>query len=59
MTFVDGSQLTVEVDEVTVDLVHRDAAGDLTLGITLSPVEAHSLSRALAAAAFAAEHPRR
>ncbi|CAM3033798.1 hypothetical protein GCM10009763_19240 [Dermacoccus profundi] len=59
LTFVDGSQLTVEVDEVTVDLVHRDSTGDLKIGITLSPVEAHSLSQALAAAAFAAEHPHR
>ena len=58
MTFVDGSQLAVEVDEATVDLVYRDAMGDLKLGIMLSPVEAHSLSQALAAAAFAAERPR-
>lgn len=58
LRFVDGSQLTVEVDEVTVDLVYRDAMGDLKLGIMLSPVEAHSLSQDLAAAAFAAERPR-
>ena len=58
ITFVDGSQLAVEVDEVTVGLVYRDAMGDLKLGIMLSPVEAHSLSQALAAAAFAAERPR-
>lgn len=52
LTLHDGSTLTVEVDEVTVDLVRRDPAGNVISGTMLAPDEAHRLGQALIANAF-------
>lgn len=54
LELVDGSTLSVEVDG-TVDLVHRDPAGAIALGIMLTPVEARRLGEALIAVAGRAE----
>lgn len=56
---IDGSTLGVEVDGVTVDLVHRDSNGTMTFGFMLTPTEAHRLGEALLGAAFSASSPER
>lgn len=55
LEFVDGSTLGVEVDSTTVDLVHRDSAGEIALGIMLTPPEARRLGETLITAASRAE----
>ena len=52
LTLHDGSTLAVEVEEVTVDLVRRDPAGNVISGIMLAPDEAHRLGQALIANVF-------
>lgn len=53
----DGSTLGVEVDDVTVDLVHRHPSGDVALGLMLTPQEARRLGWALIAGAATTEAP--
>lgn len=48
---LDRSTLSIDVDEVTVDLVHRDPRGELSLGIMLTPSEAETLAFRLSQAA--------
>lgn len=55
LELLDGFTLGVEVDDVTVDLVHRDPTDEVTLGIMLTPHEARRLGEALIAAASTVE----
>lgn len=57
LELVDGSTLGVEVDDVTVDLVHRHPSGEVALGLMLTPKEARRLGWALIAGAVTAETP--
>lgn len=49
---IDGSTLGVESDEGVVNLVRRDAEGNVVDGIALAPPEAHRVGQMLIEGSF-------